>query len=243
MAETQAPNPAKIDFRDSRRGNYYWFDGEPYPSVTAILSILDKPALRYWFGKEVYRAMTASPGLGEKEALNAPYQTSSDAKDRGSTIHSIVEAYEHTQKYIENVPEKFRGYAQAFYRWTADNHITIVEHERTVVSQKYKFAGTLDMLVKLNGNEMPVVVDVKTGKDIYNEAFLQLSAYRQALKENGTQTAGVAVLLLQEDGSLKYQYTEVDFFRQFFACKVLWEWMNAEEYAKLRVYAKKGAKV
>jgi hypothetical protein len=59
------------DMRESsRRGGFYWHtDGRPYISVTTVLSVIDKPALRYWFGKEVYRAMVVNPTLGEKEAL------------------------------------------------------------------------------------------------------------------------------------------------------------------------------
>ena len=237
-----ASSPVKMDFRDARRGGYYWLDGDPYVSVTNAIGVLDKPALRYWFGREVWRAMSADPTLSEKDALGAPYRVSDDAKSRGSTIHSIVEAYRHTEEYIETVPSQFKGYAQAFYRWTADNHIAIVEHERTVVSRKHGYAGTLDLLVNINGNEMPIIIDVKTGKDIYPEAYLQLAAYRQALKENGQETAGSAVLLLQEDGSFKYQFTQEDYFRTFFACLVIFQWQHAEEMANLRQYAPKGGK-
>jgi hypothetical protein len=230
------------NLKSEKRGGYYWIDGKPYASVTGVLDVLDKKPLRYWFGRQVYMAVVANPSLSEKEALAAPYKITSDAQSRGQTIHSIVEAYKHTKEYIDNVPQEFKGYAQAFYRWTQDNRVTIVEHERTVVSKKYGYAGTCDLLVKLNGNGTPIVVDCKTGKDIYPEAFLQLSAYRQALKEEGTTTAGVAVLLLQEDGSHKYQFSEKDYFRQFFACKVIWDWQNQDDIAKMREYAKKGAK-
>jgi hypothetical protein len=232
----------RLDNREARRGGYYWLEGKPYPSVTRMLEVLDKPALRYWFGREVFRAMAANPGLSEKEALNAPYQLSDSAKARGSTVHSIVEAYRHSKTYIEGVPEPYRGYAQAFYRWTEDNHVEILEHERTVVSRKHAYAGTLDLLCTLNGTGKPVLIDVKTGKDIYPEAFLQLSAYRQALKEEGTEVSAIGVLLLQEDGAYKYQCGDFDCFRQFFACKVLWEWLHAEEYEKMKAYARKGKK-
>jgi len=230
------------DQRHTRRGGYYWIDGEPFVSVTEVIKVLAKPALQYWFGKEVWRAMCANPTLSEKEALNAPYQITEDAKSRGTTIHSIVEAYKHSHEYIDGVPEQFRGYAQAFYKWTEDNHVAIVEHERTVVSREFGYAGTLDLLAMLNGNKLPVVVDVKTGKDIYPDAFLQLAAYRQALKEEGQEASGVAVLLLQEGGDYKYQFSTNHPLKQFTACKVLWEWLNREDHEKVIKYARKGGK-
>ena len=42
--------------KNLRRGGFYWIDNKPYVSVTKVLEVLDKPALRYWFGKEVYYA-------------------------------------------------------------------------------------------------------------------------------------------------------------------------------------------
>ncbi len=230
------------DQRQIRRGGFYWIEDVPYPSVTHVIGILDKPALRYWYGREVYRAMVADPTLAEKEALNKPYEISESAKDRGSTIHSIVEAWRQNQVYVDNVPEPFRGYAQGFYEWVKDNDTEIVEHERTVVSKEHGYAGTLDLLIKLNGSKLPLVADVKTGKDIYPEAWLQLSAYRQALAEQGVKTAGIAVVLLQDNGSYKFEHQAEDFLPQFLACKTLWEWQNREDLAKLAKYRRSTGK-
>ncbi len=224
---------------NEKRGAYYWIDGQPYVSVTEVLKVLDKPALMRWYGKQVYLAMLADPSLNESDALSAPYAISGSAKARGSTGHSIVEAYKQTKNYIEGIDEKYRGYAQAFYQWTKDNHVHIVEHERTVVSKKFGYAGRLDLLVQLNGSPDLVVADVKTGKDIYSEAFLQLSAYRQALSEDGVVADGIAVLLLQEDGSYKYQLCQTDYIVEFRAAKRLWEWLNSDELKQLRKYARR----
>jgi hypothetical protein len=230
------------DRRQIRRGGFYWIEEVPYPRVTSIIDVLDKPALRYWFGKEVYRAMTADPTLSEKEALSKPYEVSESAKDRGATVHSIVEAWRQNQVYLDNVPAPFRGYARGFYQWVKDNQVEIVEHERTVVSKTHGYAGTLDLLIRLNGNELPLVADVKTGKDIYEEAWLQLSAYRQALAEQGVETAGIAVVLLQDNGSYKFQHQAQDYLPQFLACKTLWEWQNREDLAKLAKYSRSNGK-
>lgn len=223
----------KTNQKDQRRGGFYWVGDVMYPTVTNILKVIDKPALRYWFGKEVYYAMVVNPSLSESEALAAPYQKNRSAISKGLTVHSIVEAYKHSLQHIdEKVDEAFKGYAQAFYKWIEELHIEIVGHERTVFSQKHRFAGTLDLLAKVNGSELPTVVDVKTGKDIYIEAFIQTSAYRAALEEEGIAVKETAVLLLQEDGTYKYAVGS-NKFPAFLACKTLWEGLNEEMLLKV----------
>lgn len=119
------------DQRQIRRGGFYWFDGKPYVTVTTALKVVDKPALRWWFGKQVYQAMMLDPGLSEKEALAAPYRTTKKAANRGTAIHSIAETWKHSKKQIKSVPEKYRGYAQAFYDFVESNHINIIDREKT----------------------------------------------------------------------------------------------------------------
>lgn len=231
-----------MDQRNGRRGGFYWLDGKPYPSVTHILDVVAKPQLQYWFGQQVYRATIADPSISEKDALNAPYALSKKAGARGSTVHSIVEVFKHTdtfETFMETVVPDYAGYARTFWRWVQEYRPEIEEHERTVVSRKHGYAGTLDMIAHINGHKL--IVDAKTGKDIYPNFWLQLSAYRQALKEEGTEVDGVAVLLLGEEG-YKYEVSTQDHFRTFFACKVLWEYANSETLVQLNGYAKNGKK-
>ena len=227
----------KMNKTDQRRGGFYWLDKIPYVSVTQVLSIIDKPQLRYWFGKQVYYAMVKDPTLKEQEALSAPYKTTEKAAERGTTVHSIVESYKHTKKHIDGIPDKYRGYAHAFYSWVEDNQAELLEHERTVVSKQHGFAGTLDLLAKL-GDKI-FVIDIKTGKDIYPEAFLQLSAYQYALAEEGTVTDGTGVCLLMENGSYKFAEGRQE-LKPFLAAKALWEWKNKEQMEIFKVYRKGG---
>ena len=229
------------DSRKERRGGLYWRKDpkKPYLSVTNSLSIIDKPALRFWFGKKVYWAMVEDPTLQEKEALAAPYKTTKDAAARGTTVHSIVEVYKHTKKHIESVPEAYRGYANAFKSWIDANDIEVMENERTVYSEKYSYAGTLDLLVRNKKSDKTFIIDIKTGKDIYPEAFLQLTAYKQALAEEGTAINGTAVLLLKEDGTYKYEEGDAP-FQAFLASMVLFRWKNPDIDALIKVYRKGG---
>lgn len=237
--QTTTANTGKTKRIDLRRGGFYWKANpkKPYVSVTNVLSVIDKPQLRYWFGKMVYWAMVEDPTLQEQAALAAPYKKSDQAKSRGTTVHSIVETYKHTKEHLETVPEAFRGYATAFYNWVKDNDIEILENERTVFSELHEYAGTLDLLVRNNQSNKTFVIDVKTGKDIYPEAYLQLSAYKQALSENGTETDQIAVLLLKEDGTYKFGQGESQ-LDAFLAAKRLWEWKNPDLMEIVNVYKK-----
>lgn len=225
--------------KNDRRGGLYWKKDpkKPYLSVTTALSIIDKPALRYWFGKMVYYAMVQDPTLSEQEALSAPYKKNKEATGRGTTVHSIVEVYKHTKEHLESVPEQFRGYATAFKNWIDDNDIEVLENERTVFSDKYNYAGTLDLLVKSKKTGQTSIIDIKTGKDIYPEAYLQLSAYKQALAENGTGVNNICVLLLKEDGTYKFEQGE-DNLQAFLATMILWRWKNPDLVDLINIYRK-----
>jgi len=221
---------------NTRRGGFYFVNNKPYASVTNIIGdTLAKPALRFWYGQTVYRAFAANPALSEKEALAAPWQLSDTSKGRGKTVHSIVESWKQSQKHITTIPDQFKGYAEAFYKFVKTNHVEIQEHEKTVISKVYNFAGTLDILAKLNTNKKLMIIDVKTGKGLYPEVQLQLSAYCQALKEEGID-ADIAALLLCEDGTYQFAEYKKDRLDQFLACYTIWRWQNEEKLAQMNLF-------
>jgi hypothetical protein len=222
---------SKTDNRGQRRGQFYWLEKKPYVSVTNVLKVIDKPALRYWFGKEVFLAMSKDPTLSQSEALSAPYRTSDKAKARGTTVHSIVEAYKVKQTVIDKTIEDYQGYADAFHKWVSDNTMEILENEKTVISKTHGFAGTLDLTARKNGDLW--IIDAKTGKDIYLEAHLQLSAYKHALIEDyGVEVDRMGIVLLREDGTYKFEEA-TDNFEIFLAAKKIWYFLNKEECGKV----------
>lgn len=218
----------------------YWDKQKrPYVSVTRVIDdVLAKKALRYWFGQQVYRAFAADPTLGEKEALMAPYRAGKAAQERGSTVHSIIETWKQSYKQIETIPEAFKGYAKAFYSFVDKYKMTVVEHEKSVFSVKYGYAGTLDILSQMADGKI-FVIDVKTSKGgaIYDESFLQVSAYIQALREEGVKVDGGMVVALSETGI--FTSKEVEYcFDEFLACKKLWEWKNKDLLEQYKLYVK-----
>lgn len=213
-----------------RKDIFYTIDEKKYLSVTNILKIVDKSGpLMWWFGSEIYDALLLEPTLSKEEAMKAPYRTNKKAKERGTEVHYLVENYKHG-KPIETSNEILVPYAKAFNDFLATHKLEVIDNERTVRSDKYGYAGTLDMLAKVNGKLL--IVDIKTGKDLYPEVQLQTSAYRQALREQGVEVEGCSALLLKEDGTFVFE-SHTDKLKYFIAAKVLYEGINFERLVKL----------
>lgn len=228
--------------KETKRGGFYFTaEGKPMLSVTEILKVIDRPALRYWFGQEVFYAMVKNPSLNEKEALSAPYQSSQKSASRGTTVHSIVEVFKTTYKeggfdtWLASLPEDFRGYGEAFYKFMQEVKPHIIEQEKTVFDNVNRVAGTLDMYAKIG--DAFYVLDVKTGKSVYPESELQLSAYANMLRSEGKKVDAIAVLLLETGNDKKPTgnfvfKTATENLEVFLHAKALYEWMNKERLIK-----------
>jgi len=223
------------DLKLSRRAGYYWVDGIPYPSVTSILGVMSKDALQIWYGKCVYRALTANPGLSEADALKAPYMISGQAKTRGTNVHDLTEKFQDTDEYINSLSEEMQGYGKAYRNWLHDFNPQVVIQEQTVFSEKHQFAGTLDMIVKIGDEEL--IIDKKTGADLYPEVQVQLSAYKQCLEEKGRHV-GMGALLLKPDGTYKFERYSNFLIDVFLACKVIYEWRNKKKMDEINKFKK-----
>lgn len=219
-----------------RRGGMYWKDGKPYISITTVLSIIDKPQLRYWFGREVYLAMVVDPTLSEQTALAAPYKKNEVAKARGTLVHSLIEVYKTTGHAVTQIPE-MKGYMTAFNSWIKDLGVEVLDQERTIISEKHGIAGTCDLLVKIKGRDGIWVVDAKTGKDLYPEHRLQVSAYKHVLIENGEKVEHIGGLLLKPDGTYMFEEGN-DCFKVFLNALELYKWKVEETLEKVGYYNK-----
>lgn len=231
VSQDSQKNKTKMNrFKTEKRGAFYFDDKIPYVSVTNILKVIDKPAIRYWYGKQIYFAMLADPTLNEAEAMASPYKVSDKAKSRGSTVHSLIEALKGGAK-IGEVPEEFAGYKKAFESWMEDIKPEIIENEKTVINKLDKYAGTLDMLAKVGGKLH--VVDFKTSKtgETYMEAELQVSAYAKALGN----IEGAIIVGLGENGKYTHKnVVEMDrLYKAFIACRDLWYFLNKEDSEKV----------
>jgi len=202
--------------------------------------------LMYWFGKEIYYALAKDPSLSEQAALQAPYVTRDKAAERGSVVHSLIEAWKKSKVVVKNVNPVYRGYVQAFYDWIEYRKPEILVTEKTVLSKKYRYCGTLDMIAMINGKKY--IVDFKTNKDarLFPEVQLQLSAYHQALKETtGEEADNLMAVSLGATGEYKEKVFE-DNLITFLAAQHLWVWKNQAKCKRVgyqyKVSKKTGAK-
>ena len=104
--------------------------------------------------------------------------------------------------------------------------------EVKVISEEHQFGGSFDFACMIN-DELHIV-DIKTGKKIYDSYWLQLNAYYEAVTEMGHfkmyPTHKLGVLRLGSRHKAGYEYAVQDpsdqAFINFLACKQLYHMEN-----------------
>jgi hypothetical protein len=176
---------------------YTWRqDEEPYWSVTTIIGGgLPKPALINWSANEVASYVCGNldeiSGLIRKDPEGAydflkrvPWRKKEKAADEGTAIHEAVEAYV-LGKPMPTWPLPLRGKMRAFERFLLEREPEYMDgmSEAPVFNRTERYAGTLDGIFTLGRGGLKgarCLTDVKSGKGVYPDVALQLSAYRFA---------------------------------------------------------------
>jgi len=166
-------------------------DGTRVPGVTTITGrFRDSGALIYWAWKQ------GSEGRDLREARDA-------AAEAGSIAHRWIEDYIHGRERTpfptaepEQVMAAENGF-MAFLDWATQVSLEVIETEVPLVSEEHRFGGTFDALAMIAGRLC--LLDWKTSNGIYSEHIVQLAAYRQLLRERGTQVDGAQLLRLGKE--------------------------------------------
>lgn len=145
-------------------------------NVTTILDIIDKgEGFRQYLKQSGFRADYILAKAGEFGDIFHDITAKFDAGEK-------VTYYQLRQQFNDEVSTELW---KRFVRYTeyieSLEGLEFIEIEKIIYSLKYEYAGTADRIVKLNGEYE--LWDLKTGGDIYKTYFLQLSAYREAIKE------------------------------------------------------------
>ena len=142
---------------------------------------------------------------------------------RGKLVHSLFEVLKAGNPIPDTIPTRYRGYAEGLKSWWDTVKPDVLSIEKEVYSKKYGYAGSCDLICRING--IVYLVDLKTSKAVYPEYPLQVEAYKQALKEMGVEIEKTAILLVKDDGSYIFSEVHGD-FKAFLHAQALWQWQN-----------------
>lgn len=193
MTDTSAFR-ARVRMEETNKGRQYVWRDKLYWSVTTIISGgVPKPWLGGWAAKMVAEGVVnlidELPGIvrkDEKAALKMikgfPWTRRDEAADIGTAVHDAAEALVLGKPWPELKDPRAAASLDAFRTWFNDFRPHFLSVEAPVYSDKQRYAGTLDAIidVEIDGVAQRLLIDYKTGKDVYSEVGLQLAAYRYA---------------------------------------------------------------
>ena len=166
MLKEKADNLTRCNDDDSWR----WYPNPGPNSYLSVTTIVEHGSpvpqkLKNWFKKN-----------SEKKIAETLKQTA----EQGTRFHELAES--HVSGIDVEVPESLQAHSKAFKIWVVENKVKPLFTEQTLVSDKYGYAGTADLIAEVNG--VPCVVDYKTS-EVFKRGHYgrQLAAYRMAAIE------------------------------------------------------------
>lgn len=165
--------------------------GQQVPGVTTVLGILAKPALIHWAWD------LGTQGIDYKKYRDA-------TADIGTLAHYLIACdlegkTPDTTAFSTEQIDRAENALISYYEWRKGRTIKVILIEAPLVSEMYKYGGTIDCLAKVDG--VLTLIDIKTSKAIYNEMIFQLAAYQQLLVEHGHTPQNVRILRVGRDES------------------------------------------
>lgn len=167
--------------------------GLVYPSITTILSILNKDALDEWRKR-----------IGQEEAE----KISSHAANRGTDLHSVLEMYLKNEiisdeNFPSNPKSKVRIMFNRMRRLLAAKVDNVLEQEVSLYSDALRIAGRCDCIAEYEG--ILSIIDFKSAtkakkKEWITGYFLQGTGYSLMLEERtGIKAEQVVIMIVGED--------------------------------------------
>jgi hypothetical protein len=152
-------------------------DGTVVPSVTTITSrFKESGGLINWAWK------CGMDGVDYRTVRD-------DAANAGTLAHAMIECHISGENFSAEAPEDTMAKAKrafdAYLTWADQTKLKILETERRMVSEKYRYGGTWDALGEHQGKL--VLVDWKSSASVHSDYLLQLAAYKNLIEENRDQ--------------------------------------------------------
>lgn len=188
------------DLRDARRV-------AALPSVTTIISMLDKPGLNSWKYERITRTALESVSYlsyleewddnWHNKVLTEAFSVADAAADFGTQVHAGISARLFGQEFFCSDIRVLQC-VKGFWEWYSTSPAVFDRSEHTFVNEAWGYAGTLDALGSLG---TPTIFDFKTQDaatlsdfNIYDPDYpLQLAGY--ALGADNIDHKRVSVLI------------------------------------------------
>lgn len=160
--------------------------GDLYISVSQILGMMGAgDFLIQWALREFG---------GRLDPVRAHKDYMEKVSDLGSRLHKYIEYDLKQLEFPESeLTEEMLPGIRSWEAFKSQHEIEMIDSELVLYSKRYRFAGTMDLRIKIDG--ITYVADLKTGS-VQNKAFIQLTAYKHMLKEMGLSDGSERLLVL-----------------------------------------------
>lgn len=189
---------------------YYTPEGNAYPSITTVLSILGKEGIQEWRER-----------VGEEEAN----RISKQAAGRGTAVHKIAEDYLNNKKDWKkgHMPANLFSFGQL--KPILDEKVNNIWMQETFLySDRLRCAGQVDCIAEFEGELS--IIDFKTSrkpkkKEWITNYFIQASFYAAAFYERAGVAIKQGVILITVDGSEPqvFKVNTYDYLSQFLSVR------------------------
>ncbi len=154
------------------------------PGVTTILGVINKPALVPWANRMGLNGIDTSKHVDE-------------LADIGTLAHAMIAHFlggpaPDLDDYSKNQIDRAENSVLSFHEWAKGKTLKTAFSERQMVSESLRYGGTCDWLGAIDGVE--TLLDLKTGKAIYDEHLYQVAAYWNLAREDGLDAREIRIL-------------------------------------------------
>jgi len=142
-------------------------DGTRVPGVTTILNVIAKPALISWANRMGLDGINTSKHVDE-------------LADIGTLAHAMIAHFlggpePDLDDYSKHQIDRAENSVLSFHEWAKGKTLKTFHSERQMVSEQLRYGGTCDWIGEIDG--VTTLLDLKTGKAIYDEMLYQVAAY------------------------------------------------------------------
>ncbi len=171
--------------RNKAHTRYKLESGTQCVGVTTVTGILAKFPLYNWYWK------LGRDGIDSRKHLDS-------LGDIGTLFHSMI--FHHlkgeeapTADYSQNQIDSAGNSFELFLKWEKQHTLEPILMEQQLVSEEYGYGGTPDFYGVIDG--VATLLDFKSS-GVYGDQFIQLSAYKNLLREHDKKVDNCWVLVL-----------------------------------------------